>query len=146
MIKAPSPFPHVGSYALLIDVEQPVELRRAELARIFSLVEVEGTATLVNISLPLRTGASGTKVVELSDLIDGTPLSREEMRELADLDSALQGRKLRTPKLKAAHERCEALRHRLCFSQVLTAELSKLTRLQRRQQPSTGGYLPAVAA
>lgn len=149
MIKAPAPFPHVGSYGLLIDTGLPVEQRRAELARVLGrFPEGRGgeQVELARISLPLREGASSVRTVELTELIDATPLTRAEERELGDLDAALHGRTLRSARQKAAAFRAEKLRERLCYSQILIAELAKLARLHRRQQPSPGGFLPREAA
>lgn len=145
MLRIATTFPHVGSYGLLIDANLPVDQRRAELIRIFGLVEAEGTTPLASISLPLRTGASGTRIVELQELIDGTPLTKAEERELADTESQLRGRRIRSARQKADQARCEELRSRLCFSQLLSRELEKLGRLERRAQPSAGAYLRAAA-
>ncbi|MES2137992.1 MAG: hypothetical protein V4502_13165, partial [Pseudomonadota bacterium] len=75
MLNTPAPFPYVGSYGLLEtdDRESP----RTELIRI--VFRREGFTT---VSFPLREGASGNREVPEDALIDGTPLTREEMRVL----------------------------------------------------------------
>lgn len=134
MLKIAAPFPQVGSYALLIDDLMPVEMQRAELVRIMRT----DVATCA-IAFPLRLGATGNRNVQLDSLIDATPLTKAEERELADLQRYVAGRE-RPNKAKAA--RCEALRTRLIMSEVMQIELKKLGRLQARSQPSTGSYIP----
>lgn len=148
MLKVAAPFPQVGSYGLITDPTLPVEMQRAELARILrhdgQLPDQDGEMRdVVAIALPLRVGATGNKLVALDQVIDATPLTKAEERELADLQRYVAGRE-RPNKKKAA--RCEALRSRLIMSGVMAIELQKLGRLQARSQPSTGGYLPREAA
>lgn len=100
MLTPETPFPNVGSYALLIDEDQPLGQQRAELVRIHSLRlvreghghPIEKKATL---AFPLREGASGNKTVPFAGLIDATPLTGAEAREMVDLDSELRGLKVR---------------------------------------------------
>lgn len=138
MLKVAAPFPQVGSFALLVDDLMPVEMQRAELVRI----QYRGDAR-VSVAWPLRIGASGYRSVAEAELIDATPLTKGEERELADLQHYVAGRE-RPNKKKAA--RCEALRSRLIMSGVMAIEMAKLGRLQARSQPSTGSYLPREAA
>lgn len=75
MLSSPTPFPHVGSYAL-IDLDGG-----RHLARIIQRDQFE-TAL---ISLPLVEGSAGNCSVALRDLVDGTPLTRAEADELDGL-------------------------------------------------------------
>lgn len=86
MLKTPTPFPHVGSFALLIDKTLPAEQQRAELVRIMRRDPgcFDGSPSKlrnVAVAFPLRVGASGNRLVFAEDLIDGTPLTRAESRE-----------------------------------------------------------------
>lgn len=83
----------------------------------------------VGVAFPLRTGASGNRLVYAEDLIDGTPLSKAEERELADLQRALR-QQVRPNRKKV--DRAESLRRRLVFSQLLAAELKKLRAQESR--------------
>jgi hypothetical protein len=140
MLKVPSPFPQVGSYALLVDETLPITQQRAELVRVQRRDQGEG---LVSISWPLRIGASGNRIVFENELIDGTELTKAEQRELTDLLNHCRGR-ARPNKAKMAQ--AEALRCRLIHSDLLRAELDKLARLQARDQPSIGSLLPRSEA
>lgn len=136
MLKVPAPYPQVGSYALFVDDLLATELQRAELVRLQSTpLGKEGAL----VSWPLRVGSSGSRRVPLADLIDATPLTKAEEREMHDLDRELRGRK-RPDKAKAP--RCEALRRRHIMSTVMEIELNKLARIQSRAQPSPGSLLP----
>lgn len=143
MLQVATPFPHVGSYALFIDDRLPIGEQRAELVRIMRRPTICERGGDVAVAFPLRTGASGSRLVDDARLIDGTPLTKAEERELADLQRYVAGRE-RPNRAKA--ERCEALRNRLIMSGVMAIELAKLGRLQARSQPSVGSHLPREAA
>ena len=140
MLKIPAPFPQVGSFALLIDMNQPAP-QRAELVRILERTYPQGSGATV--SFPLRTGASGYNTVPLAGLIDGTPLTSEESAELDALRSHLSQQ---TRPNRKKIERAEALRRRQIYSDAMRYELAALTRLQSRSQPSIGRILPREAA
>lgn len=143
MLKVPAPFPQVGSYALFVDDTLPIEQQRAELVRIQYRDGGTIVEPWVKISWPLRTGASGYRVVAEAALVDGTALSKDEQRELTDLLNYCRDR-IRPNKAKL--ERADALRDRLIMSDLMRAELEKLARLQAKAQPSIGSYLPRHAA
>lgn len=126
MLRTPTPFPNVGSWGLHIDEDLPVAGQRAELVRIMAL-----GGTMARLSFPLRLGASGNKVVPLDDVKDCTPLSKDEERELADLERALRGTSGRTPKQRADLKRVNALKERLLFSQVAAPQIERADRLAR---------------
>lgn len=141
MLKVPAPYPQVGSFALLIDEEQPAAQQRAELVRIeFRHASSRREIGVATIAFPLRVGSSGTRRVRLDQLIDATPLTLLEENELARVQPHLLGTAVRRNAARTL--RAEALRTRQIYSGVLRAELAKLERLQARQQPSTGSLLP----
>jgi hypothetical protein len=104
MLRIPAPFPEVGSYALLIDTNLPAVQQRAELVRVMRRDPAHGQSA---VAFPLRVGAFGNRVVGESELIDATPLTKDEERELADLQRHLAGRDRLRGKLVAAAVRCE---------------------------------------
>jgi hypothetical protein len=138
-----TPFPNVGSYALLIDcdscrsggsAQRSNDCRvghGAELARILrASVGEDGRATertlTATIALPLRDGASGTKTVPFADLIDATPLTGAEGKEMVDLDRELRSKPLRGRAAKQA--RHDALKRRAIWAphmQRLIAEADR---------------------
>lgn len=126
MLTPETAFPYVGSYAVYVDLDQPPP-QRDELVRI--QWRREGWAM---VAFPLRDGASGNKTVAAADLIDGTPLTHEEKRELVELDRALFGRSLRTPRQKALKARRDALQSRAIWEPHLT----RLLREHRARQAS----------
>jgi hypothetical protein len=150
MLKVPAEFPFAGSFALYVDTELPVAQQRAELVRVIRWGELSAGGSLPAdegvVGFPLRSGASGTRYLRRGDLIDGTPLTRAEELELADLEGHLRGRDRLTPKMMRQQERATALKRRLVFSQVLAAEIRKLERLDARDAPSTGTRLPREIA
>lgn len=113
MLQQQTPFPYVGSYALLIDPDARAP-QAAELVRIQMRREGE-----VVVSFPLRDGAAGNKRVDPALLIDATPLTSAEAREFHDLDRALAGRSLRTPKQKRDKARRDALHQRIVYGPAL---------------------------
>jgi hypothetical protein len=123
-----SAFPFAGSFALYCDPNLPKGARRPELARI-----LEHGDPNVLISLPLRLGADGNRRVELTELIDGTPLSEAEEAEL----KALRKRLLTARRGRAALQaRFDALRSRSIHLMILRAERAKWAAAQaesRRQ-------------
>jgi hypothetical protein len=149
MLSTPAPFPHVGSFALLIDTDHPVERQRAELVRIIGR---EGRPVFngARIAFPNRIGATGNKLVPFADLIDATPLTKAEERELTDGLGDLRGRERLSPRLKAVKARTDALRHRQVYSLILGAELAVMNareaRQDRRQGASPGRPLPREEA
>lgn len=141
MLKVPTPFPQVGSYAVHIDDTLPLAQQRAELVRILEIDE-----QMALVAYPLREGSSGNRRVALAELTDGTPLTRDEQRELADLQRHLRGRdRLRGGQVRQA-KRCDDLRKRAIWSMVLESERAKLATLDARAQPSTGRPLPREIA
>lgn len=141
MIQAETPFPYVGSYALFADPNLPLGQQRAELVRIQRRDDER-----VWVSFPLRIGASGNKIVDLDQLIDGTPLDTAEKREHADLERHLRGRTKLTQKMREQAVRSEILRRRAIYSMVMHSERAKLASSQARKQPSIGGMIPRSEA
>jgi len=146
MLKIAAPFPQVGSYALLVDDLQPVEQQRAELVRIMRRPTICTRGGDVAVAFPLRTGASGSMLVDDNRLIDATPLTKAEEREMHDISRALAGRERPSRKQRELAARGEALRQRHIMSTVMEIELTKLAHIQARQQPSTGSHLPSEIA
>jgi hypothetical protein len=142
MLKTAAPFPHTGSFALYVDTNLPPAQQRAELVRL----QYACFGSQVTVTFPLRQGAAGTKKVALAELIDGTPLDRDERREHADLERHLKGRSRLTPRLRDMLLRAEKLRQRAIFSMVLESELAKLRAIEARAAPSIGGRLPREVA
>ncbi len=144
MLSTPATYPHVGSFALYIDADRPMP--RAELVRIMRL----DAASLIppapyraTIAFPNRVGSSGNKTVPMTDLIDATPLSKEEERELTDGQRDLRGRGAElSRRLRAVKLRTEALRSRQLSSIILEHELNimraRADREARRSGATTG--------
>jgi hypothetical protein len=128
MLNAETPFPYVGSHALLNDMDlpapQPTELVRIQWRR-------EGFAM---VAFPLRDGASGNKVVPADALVDATPLTGEEQREFHDLDRALFGRSLKTPKQKRLKARRDELKLRMVFGPMMERLLREARAKADRQK------------
>ncbi len=141
MLKPAAEFPHPGSYGLLVDDTLPVSQQRAELVR---LLEVGCQVALV--AFPLRFGAHGNRRVALAELKDGTPLTKGEERELADLQRHLHGRDRLTPKMREQAKRAEQQRQRAIWSMVMASERAKLAAIEARAQPSAGSRLPREIA
>lgn len=78
MLNSATPFPQVGSYALL------EEGRETHLVRIQR--RTAGTDECV-ISIVGREGATGNRTVLVEDLTDGTALTADEQREMDSLAS-----------------------------------------------------------
>jgi hypothetical protein len=149
MLKTAADFPHAGSFALYVDKALPPSQQRAELVRIqrrYCETGADPRFEMVTVSFPLRGGASGHKVVAFDDLIDGTPLNRDERRQHADLENHLRGRDRLTPRLRAMLVTAEKLRSRAIFSMVLESELAKLRAIESRTDASAGRYVPREAA
>jgi hypothetical protein len=108
MLNSPTPFPYVGSYAL-IEHEGANTLARIVMRRAGEIV----------VSLPLVAGASGNLRVPADRLIDATPLTAAESREFHDLDRHLATRSLKTPKQKAQAARRDALRLRIIYAPIM---------------------------
>lgn len=126
MLQAPAPWPLPGSFGLF----EHEGLIRA--ARIVSR-SADGTAV---ISLPERRDAGGNLRVPASDVLDGTPLTRDEYAELdqlgRDLHAILRGRK----RARTAHQRQQLARHTELATRRSRATLlaEKLHQLGLRQQ------------
>lgn len=139
MLTPETAFPYVGSYAVYVDLDQPPpqrdELVRIQGRRTERTVGEGGRSTetgFAMVAFPLRDGASGNKTIAAAELIDGTPLTHDEKRELADLERALFGRSLTTPKQKRLAARRDALRSRAIWEPHLT----RLLREHRARQAS----------
>lgn len=135
MLKVPAPFPQVGSYGLLVDLNQPPP-QSAELVRIMRRDDFRGQ---VSVAFPLRAGACGNRIVAASELIDATPLTKAEERELTDLQRHLVGRTRMTPKLRAMNTRAHDLKARQIFGIILERELGKLNEREARDLRRAGG-------
>ena len=132
MLSAETPFPQVGSYALLVDRDLPPERQRAELVRIqYRHLAMPGDSALVTVAFPLRGGADGTKRVPLAELIDGTPLASVESRRMTDLRRELAGSRVRGRKAKDALY--QALRTRAIWAPHFERLLSEARRLEQQQ-------------
>lgn len=132
MLNQPAPFPYVGSYALFEDDDGDTHLVRIQAKRPAREGPTERVFAL--ISFPLRDGASGNKVVAFDQLQDGTALTRAEQREFHDLDRALAGRSMRTPKQKAAKARRDALRQRMLAEPIMTRMIRQVDAKVARQR------------
>jgi hypothetical protein len=115
MLSAPAPFPYVGSYALHIDHESGEAAPAAELVRILNRAWFNGCANAL-IGFPLRDGASGNRWVAEADLIDPTPLTRDEEREYHDIDRRLLTKVRLTKKQKLIVARRDRLRQRMIWA------------------------------
>jgi hypothetical protein len=102
MLHPATPFPHVGSYALLVDPDAQAP-----------------QAADVVVGFPLRAGAGGTKRVAADQLIDATPLTSDETRAFHQLDRALAGTSGRTAKQRAQRAMRDALKQRLIYAPLL---------------------------
>ena len=143
MLRTPTPYPQVGSFALLVDVNLPVGQQRVELVRVMRL----GVSTAA-VAFPLRAGATGNTTVALADLIDGTPLTAAEEAVAERLEASLRGvrakagvrgtssRASRPSPARAA--RYHALRERGNWSLVMSAELAKLEAREAREARRAG--------
>lgn len=130
MLATPAPYPHVGSYALLIDLTND---HRAELVRVQARWnQHRGGAFAVTVAFPNRIGAGGTRNVEETDLIDATPLTRLEERDLTDGLRELRGRDKLSPRLRTIKTRTDALRHRQIYSVIMASELAVLREREAR--------------
>lgn len=128
MLSPSTPFPNVGSYALLIDSDADPKTG-VELVRI-----LERRVSVALVAFPLRDGASGNKVVPVADLIDASPLTDSETREFHDLDRALFGRtRFRTPKQKQDKARRDELHSRVLYGPILDRQL-RFVRAREDQQ------------
>lgn len=120
MLRTPTPFPQVGSYAL-IEIDG-----RHHLARIQHRTH-GGDAV---ISLPLMPDvASGNRTVGFDALVDGTPLSEFDRGELARLDEEI-ARTVRPNRARQA--KVDALRARDINSRSLAEMLQRLPDPARR--------------
>ena len=150
MLACPTPFPMTGSYALFVDTDRPLAEQRAELARIMRRnfhrhVKINGAAReweTVAITLPLRDGASGNRVVEMSDLIDATALTSAERGELDALRRDIANRpRIGPSKIHRAH----ALGERDTWAPVMAREMAKLGAMTARTHRRFGASAGAPA-
>lgn len=117
MLVPDATYPYPGSYALYEDPDRPYP-QPTELVRIMWRSE-----RLTSVSFPLRPGAGGNKAVPADQLLDATPLTREEQREFHDLDRALFGRSLRTRRQQAMKARRDALHRRTIWAPFMAGLL-----------------------
>jgi hypothetical protein len=124
MLNAPTPYPYVGSYAL-IEHEGANTLARIVMRRAGEIV----------VGLPLVDGASGNLRVAPEALIDATPLTPAEAREFHDLDRDLAGIEARvrrwaedeeagprprlSPKQRQMTSRRDALKQRVIYGPIM---------------------------
>lgn len=145
MIRAPAIFPHAGSFALFADPLEPVPVPfgepgkpRLHLVRIswrsVAVEVVDGVTTrtdIAQITFPLREGvASGARTVDLTELIDCTPIDVAEAHELADLQRHLGGRTRLSSKMKAQKARADALEQRARMAALAAPMLIRLATRQ----------------
>jgi hypothetical protein len=126
MLAAESTFPFAGSFALLRDPRLAPEEQKLELVRIIELGTTEAL-----VSLPLRIGAEGNLRVPLADLIDGTPLTRDDEAELLSLDYLVRHKARRWKHHKHKHD---ALRQRQIHAICLRSEKAKWAAAQLEQR------------
>jgi hypothetical protein len=142
MLRTPAEYPHPGSFALVVDPQLPLTEQHAELVR---LQRRDGDA--VAISFPLRAGV-GYRVVDLSELIDGTPLTPKEHDELRAIERALVGRD-RDDLTRAEQRRAkrgEALRQRMMAALILASERARLDAFHARDTRRAGGSIGQPAS
>jgi hypothetical protein len=118
MLKAPTPFPQVGSYALLeLDgTAQAVRIQRKDPA-----TPDEATVALQSVA----NAASGFRTVPLAELIDGTPLTEAEAQEYRELERTVPAAPSRSNRVKEAQARYAALRERAIHSDTLARLLAE---------------------
>lgn len=140
MLNAETPFPNVGSYALTVDPVTGLDAGQVELVRILEAPP----GGLVLVSFPLRDNAGGTKRIAPSELIDGTPLTGAEGREMIDLERELRQRgpvgkdgratKARVRGRAAKQLRHDALRQRAIWAPHLRLLLVEAARREARRR------------
>jgi hypothetical protein len=129
MLKFASPFPLVGSYALL-------ELDGAtQLARIVA----RDQGGMAVVSLPFVNGSSGNRSVSIGELLDGTPLTPEERTELdgfctRGLTAYNRGLNPRRNLSKQQRARYEILSARAGHARTLERLLGELARRTPKHQ------------
>ena len=140
MLAGATEYPNAGSYALLLCPAPPgtatagwgpqqEEIKGPQLVRIIRTpINPDG---LFLVSLPLVDGASGTKAVPADELIDATPLTGAEGKEMVELARELTRKRLRDRAGKKA--RHDALRHRAIWSPMLLSKLKELRAREARQ-------------
>lgn len=140
MLNAETPFPNPGSYALTLDPVSGLDAGRVELVRILRHPQaVRGTAedgAQVLVTFPLRDGASGTRTVPFAELIDATPLTGAEGREMIDLDRELRSKPLRDRAKKQA--RHDALRQRAIWASRIRLLLAEAARREAKRRGTVG--------
>jgi hypothetical protein len=116
MLNSPTPFPYVGSYALLVDRDAPPP-QADELVRILNRRWKRIGEAVALVAFPLRDGAGGNKEVPEGQLIDATPLTPAEQREFHDLDRLVCSRSASwCRRHKAAIARRDALKRRMIYA------------------------------
>lgn len=123
MLNTPSPFPQVGSWALL---ETLGELQAARI--------VEAPADgMAKVSLPARPSASGSVGVELDRLQNATPLTAAEHDEHAVLVAEIE---LTKAPPKDSIDRANALAERHHRARTLAEILARLARHRTLSTPA----------
>lgn len=138
MLNGATEFPQAGSYGLLLSPRPPGSatagwgpetggtITGPQLVRIIRRFPDRS----VLVSLPLVDGASGTRTVEDDHLIDATPLTNGESREMTELSRELTKQRVRDRKGKQA--RYDALRLRAVYAPLLAVKLRELAARQRQ--------------
>ena len=130
MLDPATPFPHVGSYALLIDEDKPLGEQRVELIRI--LRHNPQLQTEAFVSFPLREGASGNMTARFSAIIDATPLTGAEGREMVDLGRELRGSRVRDRAKKEA--RRDALESRARWAPLMLRLIDQAAKVEAKRR------------
>lgn len=140
MIRSPAPFPLTGSYALFADPLEPAPVLHGKPGRPrLHLVRIAGSGrrpftsdeVAYQVTFPLREGiATGTRTVDLEELIDCTPIDVAEAKELADLRRHLADRTRLTPKMQAQKERADQLELRARMAALVAPMLTLLANRQ----------------
>ncbi|HEY1605586.1 MAG TPA: hypothetical protein VGF77_08295 [Allosphingosinicella sp.] len=124
MLRTPTSFPNVGSWALLVEAGQTLAVRITGID--------PGNPDWVTVSIAGAYTASGTRRLSRTALLNADALSAEERAELDAIDARMAGKA--RPK-KADVDRAKALADRHNRARVLQALLEK--------QPEK--YFPAAA-
>jgi hypothetical protein len=123
MLSTPTPFPQVGSYAL-IEIDGRLHLAR---------IQKRTCGADAMISLPLLPDvASGNRNVSFDALVDGTPLSAFETSELDRLTTAAADESVPPRRRKAAQERADKLRARIILAPIMAEMIARLPDPLRR--------------
>ena len=132
MLNAETPFPNPGSYALTVDPVSGLDAAQVELVRILEAPP----GGLVLVSFPLRDNAGGTKRIAASELIDATPLTGAEGKEIIDLDRELRGS--RVTKRAEKRLRHDALHSRAVWAPHMRLLLVEAARREAKRRGTVG--------